>query len=191
MTTAATAPAVDRDTFQRLMASFPAGVAVVTTLDRQGKAYGLTTTAVSSVSVAPPLLLVCIDRDSRTLPAIRERGRFAVNFLAADHPAVAQRFASKADDKFAALAWTAGADGMPILHDHSVAWAECRTRQEIEAGDHLVLIAEVTNASITEDAAATLVYARRRFGRWSALDNGSRTINTWATSARDDTGGEA
>jgi flavin reductase (DIM6/NTAB) family NADH-FMN oxidoreductase RutF len=169
MTSVASSSAVDRDAFRQLMASLPAGVAVVTTIDRDGTAYGLTTTAISSVSLDPPLLLACIDRTSRTLPVLRQQGRFAVNFLGADHATVAQRFASKADDKFTALAWTPGNDGMPILDSHSVAWAECRTRQEIEAGDHLVLIAEVTTATSPHDTAVPLLYAQRRFGHWSTL----------------------
>jgi flavin reductase (DIM6/NTAB) family NADH-FMN oxidoreductase RutF len=170
MTTSANPGTVDRDTFQRLMARFPAGVAVVTALDAEGQPHGLTTTAISSVSLDPPLLLVCIDRKSRTLPAILEAGRFAVNLLSAGQARVAHHFASKTDDKFAALNWTKSQGGTPILEEYSAAWAECRTHQEIEAGDHLVLIAEVTHAYTPHDADNTLIYAQRRFGQWSTLD---------------------
>jgi flavin reductase (DIM6/NTAB) family NADH-FMN oxidoreductase RutF len=166
-----TATAIDPETFRHVMASFPAGVAVVTTVDGEGRPYGLTTTAVTSVSADPPLLLVCIDRSSRTLPFLRRAGRFAVNILESRHAAVAHRFASKDDEKFAGLSWTQTRDGSPVLHEHSSAWAELRLRQEIEAGDHVVLIGEVTAGDVSLDGGGgSLVYFRRRFGNWTALE---------------------
>jgi flavin reductase (DIM6/NTAB) family NADH-FMN oxidoreductase RutF len=165
-----TATRIDSETFQEVMANLPAGVAVVTALDSTGKARGLTTTAVTSVSLDPPLLLVCVDRYSRTLPAIRHSGSFAVNLLAAAHAPVARLFASKVEDKFAEIAWAPGKNDSPILHHHSVAWAECRTRQEIDAGDHVVFIGEVTHGGVSVDARMSLVYFRRSFGRWATLE---------------------
>jgi flavin reductase (DIM6/NTAB) family NADH-FMN oxidoreductase RutF len=147
------------------MACFPAGVAVVTTLDADGTPRGLTTTAVTSVSLHPPLLLACVGRGSRTLPALRRARAFAVNVLDAGHAHVALRFGSKAEDKFAELAWTPGPDGQPILHDHCIAWTECRTRSEVEAGDHMILIGEVVYGAADGDR-DSLVYFRRDFGRF-------------------------
>jgi flavin-dependent trigonelline monooxygenase, reductase component len=165
-----TAKAIDPETFRQVMASFPAGVAVVTTVDEDGRPYGLTTTAVTSVSADPPLLLVCVDRSSRTLPFLRRTGRFAVNILESRHAAVAHRFASKDDEKFVGLAWMQTRDGSPVLHEHSSAWAETRIRQEIEAGDHVILIGEVTAGDVALDDGNSLVYFRRRFGNWTTLD---------------------
>jgi flavin reductase (DIM6/NTAB) family NADH-FMN oxidoreductase RutF len=165
-----TATAIDSETFRQVMASFPAGVAVITTVDDEGRPYGLTTTAVTSVSAEPPLLLVCIDRSSRTLPFLLRAGRFAVNILESRHAAVAHRFASKDEEKFAGLAWTRTADGSPVLHEHSCAWAELEIRQEVEAGDHVILIGEVTAGDVALDAGGSLVYFRRRFGNWTALE---------------------
>jgi flavin reductase (DIM6/NTAB) family NADH-FMN oxidoreductase RutF len=161
-------PAVDAPTFAQVMACWPAGVAVVTTVDSDGTPRGLTTTAVTSVSLDPPLLLVCVDRTSRTLPALRHARAFAVNVLEAGQSRLARHFASKAEEKFAELAWRPGRDGMPILHDHCIAWAECRTRREIEAGDHLILVGEVVHGGAEEDR-ASLVYVRRGFGSVAAL----------------------
>lgn len=83
MTGSSTVPRLDGQTFAQVMACWPAGVAVVTTIDASGTPRGLTTTAVTSVSLDPPLLLVCVDRTSRTLPALRYARAFAVNVLEA------------------------------------------------------------------------------------------------------------
>jgi flavin reductase (DIM6/NTAB) family NADH-FMN oxidoreductase RutF len=111
---------IDAETFQQVMASFSAGVAVITTLDADDRPRGLTTTAVTSVSLEPPLLLVCIDRSSRTLPALLHARAFVVNVLDARHAPLAKHFASKAEDKFAALDWTNDESHLPILHEHTV-----------------------------------------------------------------------
>jgi flavin reductase (DIM6/NTAB) family NADH-FMN oxidoreductase RutF len=151
-----------------VMASFAAGVAVVTALDQDGVPRGLTTTAVTSVSRNPPLLLVCVDRHSRTLPAIRHSGSFVVNFLDARHPDLARRFASKAEDKFAALTWLAGTNGAPVLHEHAHAWVDCRVEREIEAGDHVVVIGEIVHGAVSDDTGRRpLTYYGRSFGGFS------------------------
>src|SRR5437764_15186396 len=120
----ATAMPVERQTFLEIMASFPSGVAIVTTLDGGDVPRGLTTTAVSSVSAEPPLLLVCVDLTSRTLPALRDGGRFVVNFLREGRSELARLFASKADDKFEGVDWRPTASGMPVLESDALAWAE-------------------------------------------------------------------
>jgi flavin-dependent trigonelline monooxygenase, reductase component len=157
---------VDRETFLEIMASYPAGVAIVTTLDPDGTPRGLTTTAVSSVSAEPPLLLVCVDRMSRTLPALRA-GRFAVNFLREGRSELARLFATKRDDKFDHVAWRPSASGMPILEADALAWAECVTVQELTPGDHFVLLGQIEEgmgAAGEEDA--PLMYYRRSWGVW-------------------------
>ncbi|MGO9898323.1 MAG: flavin reductase family protein [Solirubrobacteraceae bacterium] len=159
---------VDGQIFQQVMASFPAGVAVITTLDREGKPRGLTTTALTSVSLDPPLLLVCVDLGSRTLPALRHTRAFAVNVLDTRHAPLARHFASKVEDKFAEHTWRDGSGGLPILDDHCVAWAECRTRREVVAGDHLVVIGEVLDGAVEGDR-ASLIYFRRAFGGFAAF----------------------
>ncbi|MGD0196856.1 MAG: flavin reductase family protein [Solirubrobacteraceae bacterium] len=166
-TTQARTP-IDAGTFQRVMGSFPAGVAVVTTRDADLRPCGLTTTALASVSLDPPLLLVCVDLASRTLPALLHARTFAVNVLEVGHSSLARHFASKVDDKFAELAWTDGASGLPILREHCVAWAECQLRTELEAGDHVILIGEVVDGWAAQDG-QSLIYFQRGFGRFAAL----------------------
>jgi flavin reductase (DIM6/NTAB) family NADH-FMN oxidoreductase RutF len=157
---------VDRDTFIDIMASYPAGVAVVTTVDVDGTPRGLTTTAVSSVSAEPPLLLVCVDLTSRTLPALRAGGRFVVNFLREGRSELARLFASKADDKFDQVVWRPSESGMPVLEADALAWAECVTVHEIEPGDHVILLGRVEDGSGAADGEAPLMYYRRSWGVW-------------------------
>ncbi len=157
---------VDRDTFVEIMASYPAGVAIVTTLDEDGAPRGLTTTAVSSVSAEPPLLLVCVDLTSRTLPALRAGGRFVVNFLREGRGEVARVFASKADDKFDHVRWERSPSGLPVLVADALAWAECVTVRELEPGDHVILLGQVEDGAGAADEDVPLMYYRRSWGVW-------------------------
>jgi flavin reductase (DIM6/NTAB) family NADH-FMN oxidoreductase RutF len=108
-------------------------------------------------------VLVCIDRQSRTLPAIRASRRFVVNFLRADRDALSLTFASKAEDKFAGVAWREAANGMPVLHDDTLAYAECTTEQELQVGDHVVVIGLVVGGKPPSPDGVPLVYYRRTF----------------------------
>jgi flavin reductase (DIM6/NTAB) family NADH-FMN oxidoreductase RutF len=173
VTSASVDHAFDGEAFRDVMAALASGVAVVTTVDAEGTPRGLTTTAVTSVSVEPPLLLVCVGRESRTLPAIRHSRRFAVNIIDSASAPVAHHFASKAPDKFADAVWRPGANGCPLLHEHSVAWAECRTEREVEAGDHVVVIGRVDHGWSTGHERVPLTYLRRNYGAWAALPNGA------------------
>jgi flavin reductase (DIM6/NTAB) family NADH-FMN oxidoreductase RutF len=148
------------------MASYPAGVAIVTTRDLAGTPRGLTTTAVASVSADPPLLLVCVDLQSRTLPALREGGRFVVNFMKEGTSELCRVFASKAEDKFDGVAWRPTESGLPLLHEDTLAWAECEIVEEEERGDHVILLGRVLAGEPAADDAAPLMYYRRSWGVW-------------------------
>jgi flavin reductase (DIM6/NTAB) family NADH-FMN oxidoreductase RutF len=159
---------VDRETFTSIMSAFPTGVAVITTVDADGAPKGLTSNAVTSVSAEPPMLLVCIDRGSRTLPAMLAAGTFAVNFVRAGSDGLCRRFASRAGDKFAGIRWAPSPGGLPVLADDAVAWAECHTVQVVEAGDHVVFLGRVDAGMPPEPGDAPLVYFQREFGSYSA-----------------------
>jgi len=154
---------VDRSTFFQIMSAFPTGVAIVTTLEPDGTPRGLTTNAVTSVSADPPILLVCVDQDSRTLPAIRRSRRFTVNFMRDDHAEICALFASKAEDKFASVAWTPGLAGVPILHEGAVAHAECIVFEELEIGDHVVVTGQVEAGAGPRPDDVPIVWFRRGF----------------------------
>jgi flavin reductase (DIM6/NTAB) family NADH-FMN oxidoreductase RutF len=159
--------AVDRATFFAIMGAFPTGVTIVTALDEQGAPRGLTSNAVCSVSAEPPLLLVCVDKRSQTLPALQHSRRFVVNYLSAGRDALANLFASKEPDKFADVAWRPASNGMPWLHEDSLAYAECTTIQEVEAGDHVVLIGRVEAGEPPLPGSQPLMYFRRTYATWS------------------------
>jgi flavin reductase (DIM6/NTAB) family NADH-FMN oxidoreductase RutF len=154
---------VDPTLFREVLARFPAGVVVVTAMTEHGTPSGLTVSAFCSVSAEPPLVLVCIDKQSQTLPAIRHSGSFAVNILAAGREDLALRFASKRPDKFDAVAWEPTERGAPILPLDTSAHLTCSVVEAVEAGDHWVFIGRVEDAGHADDH-VTLVYHRRAFG---------------------------
>ena len=150
--------------FFAVMSAFPTGVAIVTTLDSDGQPRGLTTNAVCSVSAEPPMLLVCVDRTSRTLEALRQARRFVVNFMSDGCADLCALFASKAEEKFADVRWEPGLGGVPCLTEDALAFAECLTEQELEAGDHLILIGLVEAGSAPDPARVPILYFRRSYG---------------------------
>jgi flavin reductase (DIM6/NTAB) family NADH-FMN oxidoreductase RutF len=134
----------DAARFREVMGHFATGVAVVTAAGPDGPA-GLTTNAVTSVSLEPPLLLVCFDNASRTLPVVRDAGRYAVNVLRAGQEDLAAIFASKrvARDKFEAVTHRVAHD-VPVL-DGALAWMACDVEALHPAGDHTIGIGRVTH----------------------------------------------
>lgn len=150
--------------YREIMACFPTGVAIVTAHESGTTPRGLTLSAFCAVSLDPPLVLVCIDKGSNTLPAMQESGGFTVNFLAGGREHLAVLYASKAESKFDGIAWRRPElpEGGPVLHEDSAAYAVCVTRQAIEAGDHWVFIGEVCEGGVIEGR-LPLVYHRRAF----------------------------
>jgi len=180
--------AIHRQSFFEIMASFPSGVAIVTTLDAQGAPRGLTTTAVSSVSAHPPTVLVCVDLGSRTLDALRARRRFVVNFMGQGRSQLCLLFASKADDKFERVSWRPTETGLPLLEDDVLAWAECCTMHDLEVGDHVLLVARVEAGGVVPELASPLMYYRRSWGVWSPAQEPSEepvAIEAMEVSGRD------
>ena len=153
--------------FTAVMGSFPAGVAVVTGMGRDGVPRGLTSTSCCAVSLEPPMMLVCVDKMSATLKSLQDGVGFTVNYLREGAEDIARLFASKSDSKFANINWSAGTIGTPVLDDCLCAVAEVRTRQVIEAGDHWVFIGEVIRAWSDQDA-QPLAYLRGQFRRMVA-----------------------
>jgi flavin reductase (DIM6/NTAB) family NADH-FMN oxidoreductase RutF len=157
---------VDPRLFKTIMASFPSGVAIMTSVDDEGRPQGLTLNATCSVSLSPPLLLACLDRGSNTLQAVRSSGRFAVNYLAAGRSDLSDRFASSAADKFSGINWRRSAAGLPVLYRDVVAHAECTVENEIEAGDHVVILGAVVAGSADPEGTQPLLYFRRTYDQW-------------------------
>lgn len=140
---------------------FATGVTIVTTAGPDGPA-GMTTNAVTSLSLQPLLLLVCFDRGSRTLDAVRASRRFAVNVLRAADRELAAVFASKrvGRDKFDSVTHTE-AHGVPVL-DAALAWIACELRELLPGGDHVIGIGAVNGMGIGDES-DPLVYFRGRY----------------------------
>lgn len=157
---------MDRATFFAIMGAFPTGVSIVTTIDAEQQPRGLTSNALCSVSADPPLMLVCVDKNSNTLPGLRHSRKFVVNYLAAGRGEMANLFASKEPDKFAHTSWRPARNGMPWLHSDSIAHAECSVAQEIESGDHIIFIGQVEHGQPPAPGTKPLIYFRRSYGTW-------------------------
>lgn len=140
---------------------FPTGVTVVTATGPDGPA-GMTTNAVTSLSLDPQLLLVCFERSSRTLATVRASRRFAVNVLRASDEDLAQVFASKrvGREKFERVTHTE-AHGVPVL-DTALAWIACALRELHDGGDHVIGIGEIIGLGVGEEG-PPLVYHRGRY----------------------------
>ena len=122
--------------------TFLTGVTVTTALRPDGTPVGFTANSFTSVSLDPPLLLVCIADTSRNRDAFTQARGFAVNILSETQKDVSNTFARPAEDRFAAVAWRPGPHGAPIL-DGVSAWFDCSMHKTVEAGDHAILIGEV------------------------------------------------
>ena len=131
--------------FRDVMGRFVTGVTVVTASSPQGP-VGMTANAVASLSLDPLLLLVAFDNDARTLPVVRQVGRFGVNVLRADQEDLARLFASKLPEaeKFAGVPHTVH-DGIPVI-EGVLAWVGCRLERLIPGGDHTIGIGAVESA---------------------------------------------
>jgi flavin reductase (DIM6/NTAB) family NADH-FMN oxidoreductase RutF len=141
--------AIEKNELRRVMGHFATGVTVITTLRASGELHGLTANAFTSVSLIPPLVLVCVDKKAESYPCFEESKVFTVNILASDQEALSRRFAVSGGEKFQGVAYRAGANSAPIL-EGSLAYIECRITQTIDGGDHTIYLGEVEQAETRE-----------------------------------------
>ena len=154
-------PVVDAADFRDGMRRLASGVALVTTSGDTGPA-GLAVTAVSSVSVEPPSLLICVNRAASAHDAILAAGGFAVNVLAGEHTGILESFSQSArrHERFAHPDWTTATTGMPVLRS-AVASFECRITERIGYGTHSIIIGDVVAAHSDDGTADPLIYLDR------------------------------
>jgi flavin reductase (DIM6/NTAB) family NADH-FMN oxidoreductase RutF len=136
------AAALDVAELRRTLGSFATGVTVVTTLDPEGAPKSFTANSFTSVSLDPPLVLICVDKAASCYPAFAGATHFGVNILCEQQQHVSRTFASRSADKFADMPWISGIAGSPIFPD-SAAWLDCALHDRLEAGDHLIVIGRV------------------------------------------------
>jgi len=139
----------DETGFRRACGHFATGVAVATVCDAAGAPHGLTVNSFTSVSLRPPLVLVCVDYSCAILPLFRAAGHYGISVLSVEQQELSARFAKKGQDRFDGLAWTPGTTGVPLIPE-ALAHFECAVRQTIEAGDHAVFIAQVVRTTHRE-----------------------------------------
>jgi flavin reductase (DIM6/NTAB) family NADH-FMN oxidoreductase RutF len=149
------------DEFREVISHFASGVTIVTALN-DGRPYGTTASAVTSLSLEPPMLLICMNRQSETGRAVYAAGHFAVNILGADQIALAKRFARKGANKFDGVPVSPGRWGEPLF-DEALATLECRVAEQTTVATHYVFMAEVLSGAAR--AGTPLAYFRGQFGR--------------------------
>jgi flavin-dependent trigonelline monooxygenase, reductase component len=134
----------DTSEFRRALGAFVTGVTVVTTIQPDGTPRGFTANSFTSVSLDPPLILVCIAKSASSHAVFSSTSHFAVSVLAGDQKSVSGVFASKSPDKFAQVAWQARVTGAPVM-DGASATFDCKTHDVVDAGDHIILIGRVVD----------------------------------------------
>jgi flavin reductase (DIM6/NTAB) family NADH-FMN oxidoreductase RutF len=139
---------IDDAGFKTAMAHFASGVTVVTT-EHGGKAYGMTVASFASLSLHPPLVLVCIERAVKTHEAIVAAGKFGVSILSSGQADISSRFASRSDDKFAGVDTDRGLLGVPLIRG-ALTTLECTVRDQLPGGDHSIFVGEVVDARTRE-----------------------------------------
>ncbi len=136
---------ISPDLFRKVLGHFATGVTVVTMRRPTGQPWGFTVNAFSSVSLTPPLILVCVDHRAESFQAMNESSHFAVNFLAQEQEEISSRFASKLPDRFSGVACSDGVHGSPLIAG-CLGFIECKKVASHEHGDHSIIIGEVLEA---------------------------------------------
>ncbi|MCP8894483.1 flavin reductase [Shinella daejeonensis] len=132
----------DPRTLRDAFGAFLTGVTVVTTVNDEGDPIGFTANSFTSVSLDPPLLLVCLAKTSRNYAVLTGARGFGVNILSEDQKGVSNTFARPVEDRFATVDWRKGPNGAPVFADVA-AWFDCSTHDVVDAGDHVILIGRV------------------------------------------------
>lgn len=148
--------------FRNVLGHFATGVAVVTAVDR-GEPVGLTIQSLCSLSLDPPLILLCPALTSTSWPRVERAGRLCVNLLAEGQDEIARQFARSGADKYAGVSWTPSPDtGSPMLQG-AIAWIDCEVFEQHPGGDHLIVVCRVLDLAARTDL-RPLIFYRSGFG---------------------------
>ena len=158
----AVAPSFSTTDFRSALGMFATGVTIVTARGADGAPVGLTANSFNSVSLEPPLVLWSLARSAGSMPAFERGSHYAVNILAADQHALAERFASKSVDRFADVMFREGAGGAPVL-EGAAAVFECFNRSRYEEGDHVIFVGEVERCTFNAGATPLIFHGGRYF----------------------------
>ena len=142
--------ALDAREIRNVLGHFATGVTVITTSDKTGKPFGLTVNSFTSLSLNPPLVVVCVDKTVDCYSCFDESKVFAVNILSEDQEELSRRFATKGIEKFAGIQWRMGEHGLPLL-DGVIGTIECKVTRSYEGGDHTIFLGEILSATVKGD----------------------------------------
>ena len=158
----AVAPSFSTPDFRAALGMFATGVTIVTARGAAGAPVGLTANSFNSVSLEPPLVLWSLARSAGSMPAFERGSHYAINILAAEQHALAERFAGKAPDRFADVPFRVGAGGAPLI-EGAAAVFECFNRSRYEEGDHVIFVGEVERCSWRAGAQPLIFHGGRYF----------------------------
>jgi flavin reductase (DIM6/NTAB) family NADH-FMN oxidoreductase RutF len=158
----ARSPSFTSAEFRHALGMFATGVTIVTARDAGGLRVGLTANSFNSVSLAPPLVLWSLSRQATSLSAFSGGSHYAINILAAEQRALAERFALRQGDRFAGVALREGAGGAPII-EGAAAVFECFNRSRYDEGDHVIFVGEVERCARRADASPLIFHGGRYY----------------------------
>jgi flavin reductase (DIM6/NTAB) family NADH-FMN oxidoreductase RutF len=161
--------------FRRALGEFATGVAVVTARGKGQELIGMTMSSFNSVSVDPPLVLFCVDRKARSLPAMLEARGFAINVLARDQEGISNQFARALTDKWNQIETSVGHAEAPLISG-ALAHFECAPFGDYNGGDHVIFVVRVVRHTTRDEAAAPLIFFR---GRYRDLVDETEREPTW------------
>jgi flavin reductase (DIM6/NTAB) family NADH-FMN oxidoreductase RutF len=136
---------IEKQQFRRICGKFASGITIATVLDADGACHGMTANSFTSVSLTPPLVLICVDHRARIREHFRIGAHFAINILGAGQKDLSDRFAGSGYNRFEGISWYPGKTGVPLLPD-VLATLECARVNVVTAGDHDIVIGEVVHA---------------------------------------------
>ena len=155
-------PSFSAQEFRVALGMFATGVTIVTARSAEGQVIGLTANSFNSVSLSPPLVLWSLAQAAASLSVFSAGSHYAINVLASDQKALAERFASKGADRWTGVAFDEGAGGAPLLHG-AAATFECFNRSRYEEGDHVIFVGEVERCTHRHGASPLLFHGGRYY----------------------------
>ena len=148
---------IDSHSFRRACSKFATGVTIAAVIAPDGRPHGLTVNSFTSVSLSPPMVLICIDHNTKVLDYFLKAPSFGVSILSEAQQGISNLFAARGENRFRKTAWHAGKSGAPLI-DGALATFDCEVDRIVEAGDHAIFIAKV-RALAAEDGRPLLYFA--------------------------------
>jgi len=158
---------IDPREFRNTLGCFATGITVITTVDRDGGPVGFTANSFTALSLDPPLILFCLDRNATCFESFHRNRHFAVNILTTEQQNISNRFAKSGADKWSGVEFCSGETGCPILIG-SLASLECEVDEVFEGGDHVIFIGKVMAMQRTDGGSQPLLYFRGRYAGLSS-----------------------